>query len=524
MAKRFIIKFLKIAGFLFLFPLVLAFASIIVLPFFQPFFLIKGFHPLSLYIFAGLLLLIGAFLRFYMCRQYSEGNPNKKSLMKAVFYLILAGIMVYTGFDFSSALVLKEKVKRAKLSGIKFKLEEIIPPEIPDEINAASVYKQIFELQEKLRRQNKVFWDDIHWMAESEKIQPQQLKNAEKLLFENHEFIQLFKMIEKAVKMPETRFDLAYKEGPSMLLPHLSKIRNLARLVALKTYIMAKKKDPGWSDSFLTSFSISSSLEDEPVLISQLVRFSLDRIALQNLQKIIFDFNPSISVEQYHKIMHAIENKKNKLLDAWAKEIAFIGGYVYGDVFQARYRKRENFIPFISDYSGPSANIFWFLYPYFFSPILKMDAAYYLDIRTRGLELLRLPMYQVSSRLKELDKELYNQKKYMVASFFAGQTGEIYYPIHKQQSEWACYLHTLRIFCSLQIYKKEKGKYPEKLDEIVPSILKKLPLDPFTGEEYIYKKQKNGFIVYSVGANLKDDAGIRKLQEGKDDISWQCRE
>ena len=53
-----------------------------------------------------------------------------------------------------------------------------------------------------------------------------------------------------------------------------------------------------------------------------------------------------------------------------------------------------------------------------------------------------------------------------------------------------------------------------------------IPIDPFTGHPFIYKKQDSGFIVYSIGNNLKDEGGrgtwqIVSFVMEKDDWAWK---
>ncbi len=73
------------------------------------------------------------------------------------------------------------------------------------------------------------------------------------------------------------------------------------------------------------------------------------------------------------------------------------------------------------------------------------------------------------------------------------------------------------------------GDYPATLDALVPEFLSTfpdgLPPDPFTGKPFVYKKRPDGrgFIVYSVGENLKDDGGVEDEKSGKDDVSWERR-
>jgi hypothetical protein len=56
------------------------------------------------------------------------------------------------------------------------------------------------------------------------------------------------------------------------------------------------------------------------------------------------------------------------------------------------------------------------------------------------------------------------------------------------------------------IYKKRTGKIPKTLDEVVA----KVPVDLFSGKKYFYQKLPDGFLLYSVGKDGKDDMGDSK--------------
>jgi hypothetical protein len=64
----------------------------------------------------------------------------------------------------------------------------------------------------------------------------------------------------------------------------------------------------------------------------------------------------------------------------------------------------------------------------------------------------------------------------------------------------------LRIALALSAYKKKNGSYPAKLSDVKP-YLGAVPRDIFTGEELNYKVTKDGYLVYSVGPNGKDEGG-----------------
>jgi len=57
-------------------------------------------------------------------------------------------------------------------------------------------------------------------------------------------------------------------------------------------------------------------------------------------------------------------------------------------------------------------------------------------------------------------------------------------------------------------YRKEHGSYPANLDELVAvGYLDRLPMDPYSGRMLAYTPIGDRFLLYSVGANLKDDGG-----------------
>ncbi len=76
---------------------------------------------------------------------------------------------------------------------------------------------------------------------------------------------------------------------------------------------------------------------------------------------------------------------------------------------------------------------------------------------------------------------------------------------------------------ALAAYRAEHGAYPAKLDELVPKYVKAIPKDIFNNDANLhYTRQDNGYLLYSVGPNGKDDGGKgyddRKESEDWDDL------
>lgn len=56
------------------------------------------------------------------------------------------------------------------------------------------------------------------------------------------------------------------------------------------------------------------------------------------------------------------------------------------------------------------------------------------------------------------------------------------------QTELACE-RGLRLVLALELFRRDEGRYPERLSQLVPQYLAELPDDPFTGAEFVYVPQ-----------------------------------
>jgi hypothetical protein len=65
----------------------------------------------------------------------------------------------------------------------------------------------------------------------------------------------------------------------------------------------------------------------------------------------------------------------------------------------------------------------------------------------------------------------------------------------------------IRLAAALAVYRAEHGAYPANLDQLVPDTVTHLPIDLYSGGPFIYKRDENGYLLYSVGVNGGDDGG-----------------
>ncbi len=62
--------------------------------------------------------------------------------------------------------------------------------------------------------------------------------------------------------------------------------------------------------------------------------------------------------------------------------------------------------------------------------------------------------------------------------------------------------------CALARFKLIRGRYPKSLNELGPKWLAAAPMDRFSGKPLKYRRTDDGFVLYSVGMNLRDDGGV----------------
>ena len=66
-------------------------------------------------------------------------------------------------------------------------------------------------------------------------------------------------------------------------------------------------------------------------------------------------------------------------------------------------------------------------------------------------------------------------------------------------------------------YRLERGELPDRLEQLTPEFLDELPIDPFDseGRPLRYVRTDDGFLIYSIGEDGKDDGGRLPARKGR---------
>jgi len=91
-------------------------------------------------------------------------------------------------------------------------------------------------------------------------------------------------------------------------------------------------------------------------------------------------------------------------------------------------------------------------------------------------------------------------------------------PAHFAEQRRQAAARLLLIELAIRRYTTEHGRLPERLNELVPGQISAIPNDPFIEEGFRYQRTEDGYRLYSIGPNRKDDGGT-----GPDELSARGR-
>jgi len=319
----------------------------------------------------------------------------------------------------------------------------------------------------------------------------------------------------------------------SVLLPHLSDLRQLAEAIALDARFAQDKKDP---QRVMRDLEVLVNLpeqlhRDSVFVVVDIVALGLREFALQAIQDVLMDENFKLSDADLQNLAHLLARPKLA-----ADVMSFSGERIMiHDVIQRCYTddgsgngylnlEGQRFLKAIGAASvKPSPDDHRLLTDAATSALTvafsasRKDVQEKFDLMMDNAETnLRIPMRQARWEAYQqrtiTERSVVNQLRRPVSSLFL-------YSLGTAQARAELYLgHRDGIVAAiaLELYRRRHSAYPSSLDSLVPQYLPEVPADRITGEPVKYKLVDGKPLIYSVGADQDDDGG--KPPRGKN--SW----
>jgi hypothetical protein len=302
-----------------------------------------------------------------------------------------------------------------------------------------------------------------------------------------------FQKLVAASNLKESRYPIDLTPGFNALLPHLAKVKQLVQLLCAKGIFEVSKKDyRAAADTTLTSFALSRTLRNEPLLISELVRIACVAITVRNLEYLLN--RGSFTKEELQAFDHALTQA-----EADGRRGAF----------RATAGEQAGILPYLTTMSGmqlmqktggpkPSSSPIWDAAPMVLRKLLGID--------TRDLRLYLELMDGYSAAATNDFPEMLRQADQINTEFdqrlshglnrFAVFTRLIQAPIGKayqKEAALAVWLREARVACAVEQYRlANNGTPPENLDVLTPTYLKSPLVDAVEAKPFQYRKLPSG--------------------------------
>jgi hypothetical protein len=257
-----------------------------------------------------------------------------------------------------------------------------------------------------------------------------------------------------------------------------------------------------------TLLRLSFTQQNEPLLISLLVRVSTTTLALKVLDQGLADHVWTANqIALYQGLLEKIDLPKDLLF-------VLRGERVYArESWKALQPPQQGFF----DSLGVRATRL----------LLEKNAAYHALLMQGSLESME----------KSLHESGWNRSNAQV--FKEEQAALAHRPLHRMMYimmtlaassldgaiektvECQTQVDQTLIACALERYRLARGSYPASLDALVPDYLAKLPNSPITGKPMNYSLKPDGtFLLWSPGWNLTSLGGKPSQYIGEGDIVW----
>lgn len=271
----------------------------------------------------------------------------------------------------------------------------------------------------------------------------------------------------RAAERPRCRFDLSWTEAFAVRLDHLLGLRNLARILRARALVRSGAGDwEGAVEDTRVLFAVSRALDEEPILISQIVRMTLVglgfntlRTVLPNCPRPLEALDAVKATDARGAFAFALEGESILTLDvAVSQGVGAVAGTV-GSPLMASLPLR---------------------------PYLRGEMAYILRSYLKFIDAAREPLPEALRRCAQLTVEV-TQAAGVVSSVFLPQMGDVF----RKEAELSARLAFLRLGARCLDHQARNGALPERLED-----LGEFAENPFPDGPYVFRKDGDVLVVW----------------------------
>jgi hypothetical protein len=452
-------------------------------------------------------------------------RKRSKWLLACTGVVVLAlGTMYATALSRANAK-LREAYAALEKDGRPMKVADVTPEKIPDEQNAAVLYAKAVSMLKTQPAREKNLLKHLGALSGApfkktdrpEKLAEQKQDVAELNQLMSQDIVdQAIAIMEQGTQRPACQFANDYDIDMSLSLPIMEDLRDLIRVAGTKVYLETKAghAQKAW-DMIPILLRFADGPRNVPGVDNQFARLGMIGYSCSTIRTLCETTPPD---EDDYKTIEGLLvglDDTEPLVRATDSERLLLGERFFNlpddQLFEALRKER-----WTDKIAEPGAGYQLKYRLLTFKPKFINDHAAYLQImrlHTRTLQGPYIP--RESPEFKEIER-LQN------GHYITDRLGPFVWGIHWIHCRSAAYVHITRAGLAMLRYRQAHGTWPPTLDAL---NLKGLT-DPFTQQALIYRPEGEGFIVYSVNDDLKDNGGISDPIErrGGYDLVWRFPE
>ena len=418
---------------------------------------------------------------------------------------------------------LDRTLRELAASGAPVELAQLAKPPIPDAENAALVYQRAFPLIH-LSDQDKDLIARIAFEPSGLSDQTMAAKAGDL----RHRNAAALRLILQATTMPRCDFRPDWGKGYDLLFPDIGKLRSSCYLLALESAMLLHA---GRTDDAVEACAAGlrvAAAADDPTLIAELTKYAILAIASKTLVAVLGESTPSERVCRSVAAEIARTDLIASHVDTVKAERAW-GLWGFNLVRSARNPVRAadelsgsepgwRYVPHRPLKNPPQ-------HPRFVNWWLASDELAYLELMARAVEQAPLPYREVVRIRPSIEEQLESESPVRWPPHILTVILMPVFPDAQRPRDRAiASLGLDQLALLLKAYHARRGEYPESLTELAAYAGRALPEDPFSGKPFAYRREGDGFVVYSWGPNLKDDGGTPSPKDspGEGDLVIRC--
>ena len=309
---------------------------------------------------------------------------------------------------------------------------------------------------------------------------------------------------DKALELPASRYPVDCTRLMNTPLPHLSRLKNLAQLYQYAAFLaMQSGRLDRASSNIVTKLALARTLDNEPCLISQLVRLKMIKMAFATLERRAN--TGALSATEVTNLTAAFAKARTTHLATHAligERAMTIPYFRMTRAEAARLKTRKDGDEPRNDsplaYDGPA--------------ILKLIGYYELDFgsylagMSKGIEIAgRTPPANLAASRYFAHAGEESTKRHRAVS---GRLLSAYTGVAARGNEAIAWQRLAVTALAIEQFRNQNGRLPEKLLELRPQFRFKEAEDPFAGNALRYRRTETGYVLYSVGGDGRDDGGL----------------